>query len=440
MLRIFAHWQLPLVCAFVWWGMLIAMLAVWSASGRPSYRTNQKGYTLVYISDVGGYVLKALFIPCAAVQGVFFVLSLAAERYLRHAGRLCRNNRRREKVFATIAIVLSIPGQIGILMVAVFDEIRYNKVHYCMLIVFLCCIGVSIMFTILEFFYLDNSYSGVRRLRVSYTLKACFLAGALVLVIGFAVSHQRRKRVVAAVFEWFLAFWYGFYLLTLAYDLFPAFRRNSRADQAEAKIDDTITHSWLGKKANYDNQELVNEKYNVNGNGNDSDIESNIIVNNNNIHPAGGYTRQPRQNRQPAPQMMQINDPSSNPHSDSHSNTPIGNLVYENRKSHLGETGEMEYVEKDYINSSDQSYIESQPPNQIPSQYQYQPPNQPYSNNSHHHHQSKLSSDQRSSESEATAIDYYQNQTQTPNQNQIPQQNSRQQQYQNQNINQSPQY
>lgn len=33
MLRFFSHWQLPLVCAFVWWGMLIAMLIVWSAEG-----------------------------------------------------------------------------------------------------------------------------------------------------------------------------------------------------------------------------------------------------------------------------------------------------------------------------------------------------------------------------------------------------------------------
>lgn len=245
MLRIFGHWQLPLICAVVWWGMLIAMLIVWSANGRPNYKTGEKGVLLVYISDVGGYVLKALFIPCAAVQGVFFTLSLAAGRYLRHAGRLPPNMRRREKVFAGIAIFLSIPGQIGILLVAVFDVVHHNKTHHDMLLLFICCIGASVLFTILEIFYLDSSYPEIRRLRVSYIFKICFLVVAVILAIGFGVCSLKKKRVTAAVFEWFLAFWYGLYLLSLAYDLFPAFRKSSKADAFERQADSTISN-WLG--------------------------------------------------------------------------------------------------------------------------------------------------------------------------------------------------
>lgn len=326
MLKIFAHWQLPLICALVWWAMLIAMLGVWSAAGRPDYRQDRKGVTLVYISDIGGYVLKALFIPCAAVQGVFFILSLAAERYLRHAGRLPRNMRRREKVFAGIAIFLSIPGEIGILLVAVFDEINHKRVHYSMLVMFLCCIGFSVFFTILEFFYLDKKYPDIKRLRVSYVLKAIFLAGAIILAIGFGVSSNRHKRVVAAVFEWFLAFWYGMYLLILAYDLFPAFRKNSNADYLETQADKTISDWWLVRRL----RRKPNDKYDI-GTSPDfsADADPNYMVND--TYPI-----------QSSPQQMGEKDPMHpdgwtpsfiNP--EVSEKNPIGDLVYQNRRSYL---------------------------------------------------------------------------------------------------------
>lgn len=167
--------------------------------------------------------MKTLFIVCASVQAAFFILSLVAERYLRHSGRLPRNMRVREKVFSGFAIFFSIPGQIGIILVAVFDSKNHSHTHFSMLILFIVCIGISCMCTIAEFFYLDNSYSGVRRLRVSYFFKLLWLIVAVILAIGFAVCNRTDKDNVAAVFEWFLAFFYGIYLLILAYDLLPAF-------------------------------------------------------------------------------------------------------------------------------------------------------------------------------------------------------------------------
>ncbi|VVT51821.1 uncharacterized protein SAPINGB_P003224 [Magnusiomyces paraingens] len=248
MFRVFGHWQIPLVCAIVWWGMLIAMLAVWSAQGKPKYGTDRKDVVLVYISDIGAWSLQALFIACASVQAPFFILALAAERYLRHAGRLPPNLRRREKLFAAIAIILSIPGQVGIILVAVFNTVKHHTLHFSMLIMFLVCTGVSVLFTILEFGFLDYSYAHARRLRVSYMLKAFWLIIAIILAICFAALNRSSKDVAAAVFEWFLAFFYGMYLLILSYDLFPAFKSYSSANAIESGIDRTlfrVTSWWL---------------------------------------------------------------------------------------------------------------------------------------------------------------------------------------------------
>lgn len=119
-----------------------------------------------------------------------------------------------------------------------------------MLCLFIICIGISTVFTILEFFYLDKSYSGVRRLRISYILKGLWLITAIILAIGFGVSNRKNKDVVAAVFEWFLSFFYGIYLLILSFDLYPAFH-TKRARDLEEQLDHTIsriTGWWLSKK------------------------------------------------------------------------------------------------------------------------------------------------------------------------------------------------
>ena len=68
----------------------------WLASGRPHY-VSQDG-TIAYISDVGADILKPLFVTGCCFTGIGFVLSLAAERWLRHSGRLAPTMRKRERV------------------------------------------------------------------------------------------------------------------------------------------------------------------------------------------------------------------------------------------------------------------------------------------------------------------------------------------------------
>jgi uncharacterized membrane protein YidH (DUF202 family) len=228
--------------------MLIGMLISWSVQGRPEYnKTDNFNVVLVMISDIGATThLQTVFIVCAAVQGCFFVLSLAAERYLRHSGRLPPVNRRREKFLSALSIIFAIIGQIGILLVAVFDTVRHSRVHVSMLCVFLVGIGLSICCTTYEFFWLDKSYREKNRLRVSYFIKSIWLVVAIILAVCFCITWRKASRPVAAGFEWTLAFWYGLYLLILTYDLYPA-SHTAKGAWLEKSVGVSLTRvaSWL---------------------------------------------------------------------------------------------------------------------------------------------------------------------------------------------------
>lgn len=144
-----------------------------------------------------------------------------------------------------MAIAFSICGQIGIILVAVFDTVRYSHVHIAMLCLFLVGCGLSIFCTTCEFFVLDRTYRDLNKLRISYFIKGVWLVIAIILVI-FLAAFWRNSKTVAAVFEWALAFWYGFYLLVLSYDLFPA-ATTKRGQLLEQNIGATLSRaaSWL---------------------------------------------------------------------------------------------------------------------------------------------------------------------------------------------------
>lgn len=201
-----------------------------------------------FISDIGATSLQALFIVCAAIQGLCFVMSLAAERYLRHAGRLHPLYRRRERVCTILAIILSIPGQLGILFVAVFNTNAFPRVHVCMLGVFLVFTGLSIICTAYEFLALNSNYREVNRLRVSGVIKLIWLAIAIIFAICFVVFWKQERRPVAAVFEWTLSFWYGFYMFIYAYDLYPAAKTPRGLYLAEEHLGEAVNKrvsSWV---------------------------------------------------------------------------------------------------------------------------------------------------------------------------------------------------
>jgi hypothetical protein len=139
---------IPLFGAFIWFGTLWSLLGTWLGQGKPKY-VSQEG-SIAYISDVGADILKPLFIAGSAVTAVCFVLSLTLERWLRHRGRLLPNMRTREKVMSSLAILSSIAGGAGLILLTVFDTKRYSTLHRCFLLLFMLGVALSAIFTVAE--------------------------------------------------------------------------------------------------------------------------------------------------------------------------------------------------------------------------------------------------------------------------------------------------
>jgi hypothetical protein len=88
-------------------------MALWVTDGKPRYSRGDA--VVVFISDVGGahkvchvfYNIgrkltdKTFFIIMCCFTSGFYILSLFAERWLRHVDRLPVDIRKREKIFGT---------------------------------------------------------------------------------------------------------------------------------------------------------------------------------------------------------------------------------------------------------------------------------------------------------------------------------------------------
>ncbi|ELR04005.1 hypothetical protein GMDG_06520 [Pseudogymnoascus destructans 20631-21] len=183
----FLYWVFPVVSGLTWLGMLIAMLVVWTTSGRPHYPSMEPPQSIAYISDVGAQGLKPLFIAGSVVMTVFLDLSLVAERWLRHRGRLARNRTMTEKAFMFLS------------MLGALVDFREHRV-----------------------------------LRASFWIKLFFIIIEVALAIGFGVESKKDNFDTAAVLEWTIAFIFTFYILSIFIDLIPAVRTKERVREETA--------------------------------------------------------------------------------------------------------------------------------------------------------------------------------------------------------------
>jgi len=214
--RYWLYAWIPVFGAFIWSGTLLAMLITWLATGRPKY-VSQEG-TIAYISDIGASYLKPLFIVCCCITGVTFFLSLVCERWLRHSGRLFPNMRRRERVLSTLAILGSFIGGAGLILLSIFDTGRHPSLHRAFLLVFIIGVGLSAIFTIIEFRWISHDFVDITKLKRAYVMKGAIAVILIICAIAFAITLYTTPDV-GAVLEWVIAFGYTFYLLTFFYDL-----------------------------------------------------------------------------------------------------------------------------------------------------------------------------------------------------------------------------
>lgn len=202
--------------------MLLAMLIRWEVVGHPHYPSMDPSQTIAYISDVGAYGLKPLFIAGNSITTAFLVLSFVAERWLRHTGRLARNTHTSQKILSGFSIVFGIAGAAGLILLAIFDTYHHHRLHDGFLLLFVAGYVISAIFLCAEYQRLGIHYRNHRILRISFWVKLTFILVELAFAIVFACTNFTHVSNVAAVFEWIVAFTFTFYILSFLLDLLPS--------------------------------------------------------------------------------------------------------------------------------------------------------------------------------------------------------------------------
>jgi Frag1/DRAM/Sfk1 family len=216
------YWTFPVISAGTWLGMLLAMLIRWEVVGHPHYPSMDPGQNIAYISDVGAYGLKPLFIAGNSVTTVFLVLSFIAERWLRHTGRLARNTHTSQKILSVFSIIFGIAGAAGLILLAIFDTYHHPHLHDGFLLLFIAGYVISAIFLCAGYQRLGIHYRNHRILRISFWVKLLFILVELAFAIIFVCTDFKHVSNVAAVFEWIVAFTFTFYILSFLLDLLPS--------------------------------------------------------------------------------------------------------------------------------------------------------------------------------------------------------------------------
>ncbi len=122
----------------MWLATLLGLLLYWVINtGMVHYDSMQEGQNIAYISDVGASTLKPLFVTGCIITTIFLDLSFAADRWLRHRGRLVPNVSASEKILFGLGIVAAIVGTIGLTCLSGFDTAHYPKLHDIFLVLFI---------------------------------------------------------------------------------------------------------------------------------------------------------------------------------------------------------------------------------------------------------------------------------------------------------------
>jgi len=256
---------LPLIAALTWLGGLLALLGLWVAAGKPRYMSDEA--SVVFISDVGA-THQTLFIAICCVTAGFYILSLFAERWLRHVDRLEPDMRIREKIFDWLAILFGIAGSIGLILLSVFNAFTHETIHWSMTLVFVVCVAISAIFQTAEVWSLHKDHPDRRSLMRNSILKLIVVTVAIACAIAFGATfgycdaygtafngHSaatcNRVTSAAAALEWAVSFILALYFLTLVLDLWPAGKSSPRYMRRLARYQERNGegHDFTGRRA-----------------------------------------------------------------------------------------------------------------------------------------------------------------------------------------------
>ncbi|KAI9739751.1 MAG: hypothetical protein M1834_006471 [Cirrosporium novae-zelandiae] len=192
--------------------------------------------------DIGAQGLKPLFITGSVITTIFLDLSFASERWLRHKGFLVQNHCKWDKALSILAIIFSIAGTCGLILLSIFDTWRHPRLHDGFLLLFIAGYIIAAIFLCAEYQRLGIHYRQHRILRISFWIKLCFIIIEFGLAIGFGIctvgSHKSPN--AGAVIEWVIALIFTFWVLSFLIDLLPAIRTKKHIPQGLKELERAV--------------------------------------------------------------------------------------------------------------------------------------------------------------------------------------------------------
>jgi len=126
--------------------------------------------------------------------------------------------RRRERVLEVLAIIGAFIGMWGLILLSGFDTKHHTTLHRLFLLMFATGVILSVIFTVLEYYWLARIIQTSTDFGAHIWPKAIIGGILIVLAIAFGITLYYASNV-GGVIEWIIGFGYTFYLLTFAYDL-----------------------------------------------------------------------------------------------------------------------------------------------------------------------------------------------------------------------------
>ncbi|PWN24747.1 hypothetical protein BDZ90DRAFT_214552, partial [Jaminaea rosea] len=225
---------LPVITTAVWLVDIIGLLVLWSRDGFPQYVESDASF--VFISDVGA-VHNTWFIIFSVLTGVFFIATMATERYLRSTRRIPGSIKKRQTIYDIFCVFFAVLGALFLGLLSGFNDQDYPQIHWSCALLFIVCTGLAVLFQILELFSLAHHQpNSIRHLKWAAVFKATLLIAAFVVLVVFVglyaecrgdaptfATNTHCDHVVsgAAACEWICGFLLTFFWASMTVDLWP---------------------------------------------------------------------------------------------------------------------------------------------------------------------------------------------------------------------------
>jgi Frag1/DRAM/Sfk1 family len=216
-------------------GTILGLLIPWLLQGRPTLPSFDDGQTIAFISDLGAFNLKPLFIAGSFLTIILYLATLVADRALRHR-RIPSHSSCGEMTLSVIAFVGAVLGGAGLVLLSIFDNFRFTATHDKLVGLFIAGNLISAVALVLEYLLVVRRRSlpatDQAMAKKSFLMKLIYLVLEIVATIAFVAAQTVEKNInLAAVLEYVNALLFAWFIFSFIMDL----RSPSRGYQAMPK-------------------------------------------------------------------------------------------------------------------------------------------------------------------------------------------------------------